>query len=210
MGQPGFCVAKWEMKPVSTAGQVQNGTYKTWNWASGMQITSSSTPEPIATITQQQAIDACISIGAHLITNLEWMAIARNIENVPSNWTGGGVGAGAIYSGHNDNAPAYALPASADSDGYNSTVNVAPSNQRRTHTLTNGQVIWDVAGNVWEHVNKASSLSGYGYATAQTAVVGCSTPIGWSEFSTCTDTTYTSKKTGYNSAQGIGQIYYSQ
>ncbi len=38
-----------------------------------------------------------------------------------------------------------------DTDGYVGTANSGPgSNQRRTLTLTNGQVIWDFAGDVYE------------------------------------------------------------
>jgi len=38
--------------------------------------------------------------GYHLITNWEWMAIARDIEQVPENWTGGAVGSGMIKRGN--------------------------------------------------------------------------------------------------------------
>lgn len=89
--------------------------------------------------------------GCKLITEAEWMTIAHNVLSVPSNWTGGAVGSGSLYSGHNDSSPASALAASTnDSDGYTGTGNSSPSNQRRTLTLTNGEVIWDFAGNVWE------------------------------------------------------------
>lgn len=46
------------------------------------------------------------------------------------------------------------LTASGDGFGYASTGNVAGSNQRRTLTLSNGEVIWDLAGNVWEWVDQ--------------------------------------------------------
>ena len=35
----------------------------------------------------------------------EWMTLAANVLSVPSNWSGGSVGSGYIYSGHNDNDP---------------------------------------------------------------------------------------------------------
>ena len=41
---------------------------------------------PWTYITQDDAIKACQNIGAHLMTNAEWMAIARNIEKVDENW----------------------------------------------------------------------------------------------------------------------------
>ena len=32
------------------------------------------------------------------------------------------------------------------------------TNNKRSHKLSNGQRIWDLSGNVWEHVNKANTL----------------------------------------------------
>jgi hypothetical protein len=56
---------------------------------------------PIADIIQSEAISACQSMGAdhHLITNNEWMTIARNIEQQGDNWNTGIVGSGGIYRG---------------------------------------------------------------------------------------------------------------
>lgn len=57
------------------------------------------------------------------------------------------VGSGYIYSGHNDNAPASALAADpGDSNGYAGEANTG-GNQKRTLTLSDGEVIWDLCGN---------------------------------------------------------------
>jgi len=40
---------------------------------------------PIAGVTHAEAKAICVSLGAHLITNQEWMTIARNAEQQPSN-----------------------------------------------------------------------------------------------------------------------------
>jgi general secretion pathway protein G len=88
--------------------------------------------------------------GCHLITDAEYLTIVQNVLNVTSNWSGGAVGSGYIYSGHNDNAPSNALVADpSDANGYAGETNQG-GNQRRTLTLSNGQVIWDMAGNIWE------------------------------------------------------------
>lgn len=86
------------------------------------------------------------------------MTIAADVLSVKYNWSGGEVGSGYIYSGHNDNAPANALAASTDdTDGYIGTGNSVASgdNQRRTLYLSSGDVIWDLSGNVWEWTQQA-------------------------------------------------------
>ncbi len=160
----GFCVAKYEMKmdrtgdglgnlvsdyPDCNTGSLTYNTYSYELCPTPGTLVSTKEGSPIARISQTEAIAACQAIGGHLITNNEWMTIARNIEQVPSNWSTGTVGQGFIYSGHNDNSPAGALEASIDTNGYAGTGQTS-GNQRRTLTLTNGEVIWDLAGNVWQ------------------------------------------------------------
>ncbi|HEU4830992.1 MAG TPA: discoidin domain-containing protein, partial [Candidatus Saccharimonadales bacterium] len=96
-----------------------------------------------------KAADACS--GCHLVTENEWLTLAHNVVNQNSNWSGGTVGSGYIYGGHSDGSPANALIASliSDSDNYSGTGQTS-GNQRRTLTLSNGEVIWDFAGNVAE------------------------------------------------------------
>ena len=99
--------------------------------------------------------------GCHLITEAEWLTIAQNVLNVGSNWSTGTVGSGYIYSGHSDGLPSNPQAASADdNDGYYLTGNTAADatirngmvgkSQRRTLTLSNGAVIWDLSGNAEE------------------------------------------------------------
>src|SRR5680860_609485 len=155
-GTNDFCVMKYEAKdagssvPVSTAA----GT----PWVSISQTTA---------ITNSQNVANCT--GCHLITEAEYLTIAQNVLSVASNWNGGVVGSSYIYSGHNDNVPANALAVSNPADGYSDTGNVS-GNQKRTLTLSNGEVIWDLAGNVWEWTLGTIStvepgVTGSGYAT---------------------------------------------
>ena len=134
-GTNAFCAMKYEAKNV------------------GGVATSQAAGTPWVSISQTNAIttSAAACDSCHLISEAEYLTIAHNVISVPSNWSGGTVGSGYIYSGHNDASSNSALAASTnDGDGYSGTGNVSPSNQRRTLTLTNGEVIWDIAGNVWE------------------------------------------------------------
>lgn len=164
-GTKDFCVMKYEAKVDDDGDDLgdttcQEGTYQTWpnNQANcdvgsgGRTLVSSAQGYPLARIDQTTSDAACEALGAgyHLITNNEWMTIARNIEKRASNWSTGAVGSGHLYRGHTDNSPANALEAGSDSDGYAGTGNSGSSEQRRTHTLSNGEVIWDLSGNVWE------------------------------------------------------------
>jgi formylglycine-generating enzyme required for sulfatase activity/Tfp pilus assembly protein PilE len=168
-------------------------------------IASSPGGYPIANIFQTDAASYCTSIGAHLITNNEWQTIAWNAQNVSSNWLSGSVGTGYIYSGHNDNAPAYALTAdSNDANGYFGETNTG-DNQRRTLTLSNGSVVWDMAGNVWQWTNNT--------------IIGTNEPHGsatgwnWNEYTaittwgSMTQATVGPLNVSWNSGNGVGMIY---
>lgn len=146
LGTDDFCVMKYEARNV------------------GGVATSQPSGTPWISISQTNAISTASAAcdGCHLISEAEWMTIAADVLSVKYNWSGGEVGSGYIYSGHNDNAPANALAASSDDfDGYIGTGNSASSgaNQRRTLYLTSGDAVWDLAGNVWEWTSGATAVS---------------------------------------------------
>ncbi len=141
-GTDGFCVMKYEAKNAGSNIPVSQ--------ASGAPWTSVSQANAI---TYSQNVAGCT--GCHLITEAEWMTLAANVLSVSSNWSGESVGSGFIYNGHNNNNPSSFLAASVnDADGMygitGGTGATAAYNQRRTLTLTNGEVIWDLAGNAQE------------------------------------------------------------
>jgi hypothetical protein len=138
-----FCVAQFEMKNVSGVA------------------TSQAASTPWASINITNAKTACTSLGTgyDLISNPEWMTIAYEIEKTASNWSSGVVGTGMLNRGHSDNSPGSALAVTDVNDPYNGTGNNSGQaagsgwEQRRRHTLSNGQTIWDLAGNIFEWVN---------------------------------------------------------
>ena len=193
LGTSDFCVMKYEAKNV------------------GGVATSQAASSPWVNISQTGAITTAQAAcsGCHLITEAEWMTIAANVLSVSSNWSGGSVGSGFIYSGHNDGNPNNALVASSDNnDGFYGTGNAQGNgtNQRRTLTLTNGEVIWDFAGNVMEWTN--ASITGAqpsngtaGYAWRQYAVI-----VNWGNLPASSRPSSVGAGS-YTSSHGIGNIY---
>jgi prepilin-type N-terminal cleavage/methylation domain-containing protein len=187
-GTNNFCVMKYEAKATTPAAITQ---------AAG---------NPQVNISQTNAITACSLNGAGygLINNNEWMTIARNIEGQGVNWTGGTVGSGGLWRGHSDGSPNNALAASTDNDPYFGTGNTSPSIERRTHTLSNGETIWDLSGNVWEWTsdtiqgqNKPNNSSGNLWQQ-WTAI---------SNFGTLNYDLTRPSNPAWNSSQNMGQYY---
>ena len=150
-GTSDFCVMKFEAKC-----SLFDGSTCSANASSDAPI-SMSNNTPWVFINQLDAISKCSSLGDgyRLITNAEWMTIGSNLANVSSNWEGGIVGINDLTRGHSDNDPSMMCEAFTDDAFAYVQGSCAPSstgafNQRRTHTLSNGSVIWDLSGNAWE------------------------------------------------------------
>jgi hypothetical protein len=161
-----FCVMKYEAKALKndTDELQMNGGTGSGGWASLYHPTSNtsgyrpvSVPEakPWRWINQTDAKSACANLGAQyaLINNPEWMSIAHNIENVAANWSNDAVGDGHLSRGHSDNNPNEPCDGQTLNVHTNCTTSAATFNQKRTHILSNGELIWDLAGNVWEWVD---------------------------------------------------------
>lgn len=144
-----FCVAKYEMK---------NDGYGT--------PASVATGGPWVSIDRNAARAKCQSLGGgyDLISNNQWQTIARNIAGVASNWDSGTVATGQINWGHTDGTPNNALAAVTDDNdpcnGTGQACTAASWNaQRRTHNLSNGNVIWDFGGNVYDWVTNDQTVA---------------------------------------------------
>jgi prepilin-type N-terminal cleavage/methylation domain-containing protein len=232
-GTADFCVMKYEAKADDNGDGIGdiNQTTGSNTWpanthpiSNSRKLVSTAAGYPVANISQTDSITAAssytngCSTGCHLITEAEWMTIAQNVLSVASNWTDAGgtthvVGTGYIYSGHSDNSPANAIEADAnDVNGYTGTGNSSPSNQRRTLTLTNGEVVWDMAGNLYEWTQ--GTIAG----GQQPGLSGEST-YAWKQWNNGSllmnglpslsqpSSTGISGISGWSSTRGIGQLY---
>ena len=146
-----FCVMKYEAKNDGSGGAISQAASTPW-----------------VNINRNNSITKCQGMGTDydLITNDEWQSLARNIELVGSNWKNGTVGdAGGLNTGHSDNAPSNTLAANSDdNNACHATGQTCTSDtwhsQKRTHTLSNGEVVWDISGNVreWGKSNKNDTI----------------------------------------------------
>ena len=98
---------------------------------------------PWVSITFEEAKAACIAAGYALITELQWLAIAHEVAGQDCNWTKGKVGEGKLFRGIRKGSFSAAQPGN---------VEPADSKERRWLTLSNGERICDVNGNVFQWV----------------------------------------------------------
>ena len=167
--------------------------------------TSTGSDLPWVNINQINAKAVSEAAGYHLITNWEWMAIARDIEQVPENWTGGAVGSGMIKRGN---------VGTTDDGSYNGAdPETGILNDKAKLKLSNGEEIYHFSGNVWEWVDEKIEC---GVASCPISMMPYdSTPASeWVEFTNInTWGKYTKAELGplgnYNSANGVGEIYTS-
>lgn len=98
----------------------------------------------------------CQSLGTNydLISNTEWMAIAKNIETQDANWSSGTVGTGCLNTGNGSNTLC----------GYNSASDPdsgVSRDPKAKHVLSNGSEIYDLSGNLVEWVDWDISTAGF-------------------------------------------------
>lgn len=190
-GTSDFCVMKYEAKNVGGVA-TSRAAGSAWDAVSYANAVS---------------LSAAACEGCHLITDAEWLTIAQNVMSVDSNWSGGSVGSGYIYRGRNVYGSGHYLAGSpdGDSDGYYGT-GTTSGEQRRTLMLTNGEVIWDLAGN--QHEWSSGTITG--------GQPGVGTGTAWREWNALTtlgtlpDINYPAyanpAAANWTSAQGLGQI----
>lgn len=185
-----FCVAKYHMKPrrISDGAAVDG---KDFGFDAPGHYKADSRPEdlPWGGINFNFARQHCQDLGTnfHLIKNSEWMAVAQSVELTAANWSGNVVGNGFIPTGHSDGftrcisgssgmtcwgqaGQDYLAASPDDTQGCFGTNNPDCLNksstdywQKRTFQLANGQIIWDMAGNINSWVDLYGDGSTFSY-----------------------------------------------
>lgn len=161
-----FCVMKYEARNVN-----------------GVPL-SQPDGSPWHNITAVDALTACQAVGQKfdLISNAEWMTIARNLESVDSNWENGKINRGwsawRVEDGFQNTTTApSSLPSCLFNQSKDTCASTGQHSFRRTHKLSNGEEIWDFSGNVYEWVDwiiESNNIANYTLAPT-----GC--PQGWKE-----------------------------
>jgi len=187
--QKGFCVAKYEMtfsekdSPWSPTNSNFNAyDYEEWKYY------KSRIDYPVVNLTQEEAIEACKRLWKwyHLITNNEWMTIARQIEFESENWKSNSPSLDdTLYTWNSDYSYNWCNDNTWPNDKATKTWDWNPNCfYKRKNILFNWEIIWDFAWNVAEHVNKANTKDGSGFDDWQTSL-GSSTScfVDWNTVS---------------------------
>lgn len=104
---------------------------------------STLSAKPWVNINYHNAVAACKDSGLNLLTETQALAIAIDISQQDINWTGGKVGEGKLYQGLHKGTVSSAQPGDYESPD---------AEERRWHQLSNGERIYDFAGNIYEWI----------------------------------------------------------
>ncbi|MGM5488022.1 MAG: hypothetical protein ACQESG_03680 [Nanobdellota archaeon] len=151
INESGFCVMKYEAKRSKEDLPVSHPSGRPW-----------------VNISQIEARAKCKALGEgySLITNTQWIQIAKIAIGVGENWIKRRYRGNALIRGHSDQVPFHPLEASPDdSKAYYRTYNKGDEQRRTVYImdtikgddpcLVNNYtgIIWDFAGNIWEWNN---------------------------------------------------------
>jgi len=157
-----FAVAKYEMSYDEEIASDSSSTSRDTRAYNSLKAPISMANRlSVVDITQPNAMTQCNDIWTHLITNNEWMAIARNIEAQNSNWSNW-----TVWDWYIDNWLDNITPANTNGTIWcydDDSIYADPTwwetcSSERQLNLSNGTKIWDLAWNVREHVNKWNTL----------------------------------------------------
>lgn len=179
-----FCVMQYEAKNI------------------GGVPTSQADLSPWTGTYPDEAKALCQSLGEYfdLISNEEWLKVAKQVESVDRNWTGGLVGSGCLFRGNNNQPEPWNPCGYGFGDG---SIDFGSNRSERARfELPSGQSVYDLAGNVSEWVDwtKGGEMDRAPLDCAQVDTqfpdINCS----------LTAEQYSPSNANYTSAQGIGKF----
>lgn len=134
--------------------------------------TSQAASAPWVNVNQATARSACQGLGTgyDLPSNSQWQALAQNVEMVASNWSSGTVGTGCLRQGNLGTAFS-----GCSYDGANPEYGTG-RNTLASMTLSTGDVLWDINGNVHERIIPMTDPTGTAGVITITANVATGTP----------------------------------
>ena len=151
----GFFIMKYQAAQNSTDGSlpVSNGDA---GWFSISFNDDSAQSGPSSYTACENLDDETSSFDVHLMTNREWMTVARQVAQNSSNWADNDIGStgdeGGLYQGQHseaddlDRAIVLGEAPSAAGEG-------EPGEVERTHNLSSGDQVWDLSGDLNEWVD---------------------------------------------------------
>lgn len=220
-GTNDFWVMQFEAKYSKTGSGADDAgacyytsAYDTWDWGktgtdcpsswSNTNVVSSPYGSPIAGVTHNEAKAICQSLGGHLITNQEWMTIVRNAEQVEENWSGGSVGSGCLFRGNVGSNDACGYDGANPEKGIN-------RNPKAKLILSNNEEIWDMAGNVWEHVMKDLNdtlVNNHPTILSDNTWKWSEHTASWTSYGDLSYNEIRPSNSSWNANQGMGRIYH--
>lgn len=208
MGLPVFFVMKYEAKAMLNDESATDATGTGAATATHKPV-STADNQPWININANDSASECESLGSgyHLISNPEWMAIARDIENQDANWTGGTIGSGCMFRGNSGETTSGDGTGASDSCGYNAATDPEQGSGRdlrAKHTLSSGQEVFDISGNLWEWTDWDKDTLGF-----QSGPTNC--PWAWAELPavSCVGLSgvdYNTDNATYTSTEGVGRV----
>ncbi len=109
------------------------------------QVAVNAAGAPWVDISYHSARAACAAVGAALLTERQALAIAVNVAGVAVNWSGGAVGEGNLMRGLH-------LDLDDVDEPYPGTFVSPDPLEHRMFTLSNGEQIYDAAGNAYSWI----------------------------------------------------------
>ncbi len=175
---PTFCVMKYEAKATTSSlpylvDQINmycgNGNDLGANNCdtSNINITSKAQYTPLAQVNIIEARELCSKLGDgyHLITDPEWVSIARNVMQDPTNWAGEVMGStessgGGVFRGNVGLNDGISCDSFVKLDAITPVANCLTAGNRNKRILNvAGDSIWDFSGNLAELTNNTCDQS---------------------------------------------------